>query len=252
MTVIGILECGHNKPEWISDHGGFADWFPPFLQSADPNLQFRVWKAIDGSLPASPDLCDAWLLTGSPASTYHNQPWQAPLTQFVIEARRHRPLIGICYGHQHLHAALGGKVEKAPQWGVGITAYDIGCKPDWLSDDPVALATDQFHLIALHQDQVTVPAPETQVLASSAECRFAVTTIGTNILTIQPHPEMTPEQVTKIYDLHRDGIGEPRWELAQASLANPRNEQIAARWIVDFIKSNPAPYDHGPEIGEPA
>lgn len=252
MTVIGILECGHNKPEWVRDHGGFADWFPPLLRCADRDLEFRVWKAIDGDLPGSPDLCDAWLLTGSPASTYQNHPWQILLTQFVTDARRYRPMIGICYGHQHLHAALGGKVEKAPRWGAGVTTYNIDCQPEWLSGDPAANAADSFQLIALHQDEVTCPAPETKVLASSPGCRFAVTTIGTNILTMQPHPEMTPEQVTEIYDLHRDDMGVSLWKAAQASLANPRNEQLAARWIVDFIKSNPAPYGSSPEPGDAA
>jgi len=250
MTVIGILKCGRNKPDWVKDHGDFADWFPPLLHGTDPSIDFKVWRAIDEDLPSTPDLCDAWLLTGSPASTYQNLPWQHGLTRFVTEARRHRPIVGICYGHQHLHAALGGTVEKAPSWGVGITTYDIATKPTWLADDAEAFGADRFHLIALHQDQVTAPAPGTQILASSPECRFAVTTIGTNILTFQPHPEMTPEQVTKIYDLHRPDMGEARWVSAQASLTAPRNEHLAARWIVDFIRSKPAPFREGLTKGE--
>jgi GMP synthase-like glutamine amidotransferase len=209
MTTIGILECGRNKPEWTAEHGGFADWFPPLLHSVDPDLAFRVWCVIDGELPDAPDQCDAWLLTGSPASTYENASWQDALNRFVIEAREHRPLIGICYGHQHLHAALGGRVGKAPHWGAGITRYSIDRQPAWLQragEDP---ASDHFSLIALHQDQVIVAAPDTQVLASSPDCPLAVTMIGPNILTFQPHPEMTPAQVTKIYDLHRRTMGTP-------------------------------------------
>lgn len=252
MTVIGILECGRNKPEWVRDHGGFADWFPPLLNPVDPNLEFRNWTVIDGELPDAPDLCDAWLLTGSPASAYQGEPWQAALTQFVVEARRHRPIVGICYGHQHLHAALGGTVEKAPQWGVGIKAYAIKRKPSWLDANSAAPDLDRLRLIALHQDQVTVPAPGTQVLASSPDCAFAVTTIGPNILTFQPHPEMTPAQVTEIFDLHRRDMGDALWEQAQASLATPRDDNLAARWIVDFIRSNPAPFREPPADGDQA
>ena len=240
MTVVGILECGRNKPEWTRDHGGFADWFPPLLHGAEPDLDFQVWQAIDQELPDAPDLCDAWLLTGSPASVYEGLPWQKSLTGFVVEARRHRPIVGICYGHQHLHAAFGGTVEKTPQWGAGIKAYDIVRKPAWLAGDAEARAADQFRLIALHQDQVTVPAPGTQVLATSGECLFAVTTIGTNILTFQPHPEMTSAQVTKIYDFHRGDMGDALWAEAQASLAGPSNDHLAAQWIVDFLRVAPA------------
>jgi len=251
MTVIGILECGHNKPEWTAAHGSFAQWFPPLLHAVDPDLRFAVWRAMDGHLPSAPDLCDAWLLTGSPASTYENAPWQAALSAFVAQARHHRPLVGICYGHQHLHAALGGEVAKAPQWGVGVTDYAVTGAPDWLAEPEAG--QDHMRLIALHQDQVVVPAPGTQVLASSPECPFAVTMIGPNILTFQPHPEMTPEQVTEIYDLHRQDMGEDLWRGAQASLAGPRDDCVAARWIVNFIHSNPAPFG-APSLasGDPA
>jgi GMP synthase-like glutamine amidotransferase len=252
MTTIGILECGRNKPEWLAEHGGFADWFPPLLNPVDPDLAFRVWRVIDGELPEAPDACDAWLLTGSPASTYENAPWQQQLSRFVVEARAHRPIVGICYGHQHLHAALGGRVEKASHWGAGITRYDITGRPDWLSHEGDSADADEFRLIALHQDQVTVPAPGTQVLASSADCPLAVTMIGSNVLTFQPHPEMTPEQVTLIYDLHRDDMGEAMWRQAQASLDQPRNAQLAARWIIDFIRSDPAPYRQPQSHGDKA
>jgi len=239
MTVIGILECGRNKSEWIKDHGGFADWFPPLLQPIDPALRFAVWRADLGELPDSPDACDAWLLTGSPVSTYQNLPWQHALTDFVIGARHRRPIVGICYGHQHLHAALGGQVEKAPEWGAGIRSYDVAQQPAWVSDDPAVQPAGQLRLVALHQDHVTQPAPCTQVLASSPGCPFAVTQIGDDVLTFQPHPEMAPAQAAKIYDLHRNDMGDALWARARTSLDGPRDHGLAARWIVDFVKSRP-------------
>lgn len=243
MTVIGILECGRNKDEWLREHGGFADWYPALLHRVDPSLRFDVWRADQGELPDRYDACDAWLLTGSPASVYQNLPWQKALSDFVIAARDQRPIVGICYGHQHLHAALGGTVEKAAQWGVGIQPYDITHSPEWLSEATAAATAEQLHLVALHQDHVTVPAPGTQILASGPQCPFAITTIGPNILTFQPHPEMTPAQASKIYDLHRRDMGDALWESAQGSLDNDRNDDLAARWIVDFVTSNPAAFD---------
>jgi hypothetical protein len=63
---------------------------------------------------------------------------------------------------------------------------------------------------------------------------------------------MTPAQVTEIYDLHRHDMGEDIWRRAQASLDRPRNQQLAARWIVDFIRSNPAPFRRPQSSGDQA
>lgn len=234
--LLGILECGRNKPEWLADHGGFADWFPSLLAPSDPNLSYAVWRADQGEFPASVEQCDAWLLTGSPKSVYENLSWQIALSDFVNLAREKRPIVGICYGHQHLHHALGGRVELRSDWGVGVESYPICSQPDWLGGDfEVGAAGGAFELIALHRDHVVDPAPNTKVLAASAESPFAVTQIGENILTFQPHPEMKPEQASLIYDLHRVDMGEDHYVKAVASLGKPRSERRAADWIVRFV-----------------
>jgi hypothetical protein len=47
-------------------------------------------------------------------------------------------------------------------------------------------------------------------------------------------------------------MGEDIWRRAQASLDRPRNQQLAARWIVDFIRSNPAPFRQPQSSGDQA
>lgn len=235
MSRIGILECGRNRDVWLKEYGGFADWIPPFLTRVDGTLTFEVFAAYEGALPGRVDVCDAWLLTGSPASVYENRSWQRTLTDFVAEASKFRPTIGICYGHQHLHAALGGAVEKGSQWGVGIQRYALTEMPDWL---PATIARDSaegFRLIALHQDYVSQSAPGSRTLAGSAECPVGVTTIGDNVLTFQAHPEMAAALASHIYDFHGEAIGHERAAEAKRGLSGSRDDLLAARWIVAFI-----------------
>jgi hypothetical protein len=40
-----------------------------------PGLEFRVWSALDGELPADLNECDAWLITGSRHDAYSDIPW---------------------------------------------------------------------------------------------------------------------------------------------------------------------------------
>jgi GMP synthase-like glutamine amidotransferase len=235
MVAVGLLECGRNRSEWLKPYGDFADWFGPFLQPADPSLDFTVYKAHQGELPARVHACGAWLLTGSPHSVYEDHPWQRALTTFLVEAVKARPVIGICYGHQHLHAALGGVVEKRGQWGVGVQTYAIHDMPEWLPDRVAKASANGLRLIALHQDHVSVLAPGSRVLAGSASCPAGVTTIGDNVLTFQAHPEMAPELAREIYDFHREDIGAGLATEAKQTLDRKIDARLAAQWIVAFL-----------------
>lgn len=223
--IMGILECWTNRPEWMA-YGDFADWFPPFLRKADSDLTFQTYHAHHGELPETPTGCDAWLITGSAVSVYEDLPWQADLVAFLRDARGQRPIIGVCYGHQLLHYAFGGTVNKATGWGVGVHEYTADPK----------LGVSELCLLASHQDQVTQAAPDSRVLASSAFCPIAATQIGADMISIQPHPEMTVALAREVFAARRDEQGNEVTDAALASLDTPLDDVAVARWIVSFLR----------------
>lgn len=228
---IGLLECGTNRPEWAR-YGRFADWFRPLLEQAGRPFETEVWNVFEGALPDSHARCDAWLLTGSPASAADDADWQQALSAFLRPLVGQQPIVGICYGHQHLHRMLGGTVEEQPDWGVGVHHYAATDTPPWLNDPNDAKG---FDLVALHHDQVTRPAPNTRVFAGSEFCPLGVTQIGTHVLTFQPHPEMDPAFAAEVYEFERHRIGEAETNAALATLDRPRDSARAARWIMGFL-----------------
>lgn len=233
MAVIGILECGQNRSDWLEEHGEMADPFPPFLRRADPAVGFEIYKAHRNELPRRPDECDAWLVTGSPLSVYERPAWQSRLASFLLAAAEQRPVVGICYGHQLLHDVLGGKVERANQgWNIGVQRYGLHHRPAWA---PGNEPRDAFRFIAFHQDQVITPAPGTRVIAGNSSCPLCVTTIGDNVFTIQAHPEMTRKLARDIYEDQRVVHGDDLTDQAVASLTGDIDDQLAARWILSFI-----------------
>jgi GMP synthase-like glutamine amidotransferase len=237
MRVIGILECGQTRSDWLAEHGEMADPFPPFLTRVDPSLSFRIYKAHKDELPGKTDECDAWLLTGSPNSVYERPEWQRRLSVFLVDVVKHRPVVGICYGHQLLHDSLGGVVEKAAAgWGIGVQKYELRERPCWAPQDASRSGPDGLHLIALHQDQVTRPAPGSRVLAGNTFCPFGITTIGENALTIQAHPEMTRRLAKVLYEELRSEEGDERTDRALQSLETPIDDELAARWILAYLQ----------------
>ena len=235
MMQIGILECGQTQSDWLEAHGEMAAPFPPFLQSADPSLAFKVYKAHRGELPQRADECDAWLITGSPSSVGERPAWQSNMAAFLMDAVRQRPVVGICFGHQLLHDALGGVVERSAKgWGVGVQNYEWQDRPDWAPSGDEARG---LRLIAFHQDQVTTPAPGSRILAGNAFCPVGITTIGDNAFTIQAHPEMTTQLAKALLEQQRPQRGDALTEQMVHSLEGEIDAQKAAHWVIAFLNS---------------
>lgn len=232
MITIGVLECWTNRAEWLERHGDFGDWFVTFLRKADADIGFRIHHAHKGDLPDDPLACDGWLVTGSAVSVNDEKQWQVPLGEFLKDAAAVRPVIGVCYGHQLLHRLFGGRVERAVHWGVGVHDYTV-------HDDAVS-DRSSIRLLASHEDQVTHAAPDSRLLASSPFCAVAASAIGDNIITIQPHPELTVEMAAELYPFLREEIGGTLTEKAVESLARPIDDLTVARWMLDFVRTRRA------------
>jgi GMP synthase-like glutamine amidotransferase len=229
---LGILKTDAVRPEWVPDFGEYPDMFIGLLRQVDPDLEFRVYDVEDGQYPADIDEVDAYLITGSKSSVYDDKPWIATLMDFVRElARRRKKLVGICFGHQLVAQALGGKTEKSAKgWGVGLHTHRFNQIPHWHDDEAV-----DFDILVSHQDQVVSNATGARVLAGSEFCENAVCQIGDHILTFQGHPEFVPEYSREIMEFRRKMIGEQTYTNGMASLAaNPQRERVA-RWILNFL-----------------
>ena len=60
----------------------------------------------DEVFPQSPADCDAYLITGSRAGVYEDHPWIEPASALVRRLLgAHKPVVGICFGHQLLAQA---------------------------------------------------------------------------------------------------------------------------------------------------
>ncbi len=236
MMRIGILKTDAVRPELVGEFGEYPDMFIALLQQADSALEFSVYDVELGEYPEDLDDVDAYLIIGSKSSVYEDKGWIHQLEDFVRQIhKRRKKLLGICFGHQLVAHALGGRAEKSENgWGVGVHGARFARSPEWHDGE-----AEDFYLLVSHQDQVVETAPGTEVLAGSDFCVNAVCQIGEHILTFQGHPEFVKGYSENLLNIRREIIGEENYHTGMASLGRELDRERVARWMVSFLREGP-------------
>ena len=220
---IGILQTGHAPDELQATLGDYDAIFGQLLEAQ--GLSYQAFGVVDMAFPDSVTACDGWILTGSKYGTYEDQPFIAPLEDFIRKAyAADVPMVGVCFGHQIIAQALGGKVEKFKDgWAVGRTTYD------WQGED-VALN-------AWHQDQVVTRPADAQVVASNAFCENAALVYGKRAFTVQAHPEYNDRMIDVLATVRGPGlVPDPLLAAAHANFGKPNANQKLAAMIAQFFR----------------
>ena len=220
---IGILQTGHAPDEMLETTGDIAPYFARMLDGF--GFGFATYSVVDMEFPATITDCDGWIITGSKHGAYEDHPFIPPLEDMIRDIyAADIPLVGICFGHQIIAQALGGKVEKFKGgWAVGNTEYD------W--------AGETVALNAWHQDQVVERPVDATVYDSNAFCENAALVYGNRVFTTQPHPEYGPDFIGGLVQHRGKGVV-PDDQLAQAhaNLNKPDDNARIAAQIARFFK----------------
>src|SRR5512133_2743308 len=143
-------------------HGDFDAWFAALLAPA----RAEISDAAGGAL-ADPAAFEGILVTGSVKSVTSREPWMDALGRWLVRAAETTPVLGVCFGHQLLAAALGRSVERhpgGPEAGTTeIVLTRAGRGDPLFADLPARLPVQQSH-----EDHVPAAPPGAVVLASNA------------------------------------------------------------------------------------
>ncbi|MEH3117407.1 MAG: type 1 glutamine amidotransferase [Methylorubrum populi] len=232
---IAILETGH-PPERLG--GRFASYGAMVAaligQDALSGHTFERFDVTAGHWPGAPETFDAFVVTGSPASVYDPIPWVADLLAFLRDLDPSKKLVGLCFGHQALAQAFGGRVERSERgWGLGLHVYGVVERAPFMDE------ADKIAIPVSHQDQVVALPPGARVLAGSAFTPYGVLAwTDRPALSFQCHPEFAPDYARALTDGHRAGATQP--DLVAAALASldaPHDSARVAGWIRRFLNA---------------
>ncbi len=177
------------------------------------------WHAHDLRVAAPlprPHDADAFVMTGSSSSVTERAPWMLRAEALVRDiVAADVPLLGICFGHQMIAQALGGRVERNPR------GREIGTvRVTRVKDDPLFMGLPRaFDVNATHVDAVTRLPPGAEVLATTTLDDASALSVGRHVRGVQFHPEFD-DDVMRGY-LHA------RADILRQEGANP--DALAAR-----------------------
>lgn len=150
-----------------------------------PEADYQVY--VDDPFEPRLEEYTGLVISGSTASVYDRKhtDWidkQIELIETCI--REEIPLLGICFGHQLVNAALGGTVEKDHRRSTFV-------EMTWQMDDPILEGVSDV-VPVLHADLVTESGSKMEPIAATeySDC-FCSRHVQAPIWSVQFHPEFT-------------------------------------------------------------
>ncbi len=221
---IAILETGTPPGELAAQFGSYPDMFADMLGTG----KLPTYDVASGPLPDH-GAHRGYIVTGSPAGVYDGLPWIAALKEWLRAAPARTPLVGICFGHQAMAEAFGGRVEKSAKgWGIGLQEYAVVGRRPWM-DEALSVA-----IPASHQDQVVAPPADTDIILASEFTPYAgLAWRGRAAISFQCHPEFSPAYAKALIEARRERLPDP--DAAIASLNGYNDNGRVAGWIARFL-----------------
>jgi GMP synthase (glutamine-hydrolysing) len=245
MRRILIYRTGETHPEIVRDVGNYMEWF---ARVVGDRAVLEPHDAVLEPVPGRGALegIDGMVVTGSPLSLVEPEAWMEDAAAFVDEAAgRGVPILGICFGHQLVGHAFGGRVRQNPRgWEAGT--HEVALTDHGRRDPLFHGLPERVRVIQSHRDEVVELGSTTVRLAGGEHSENQAIGVGCHVRGVQFHPEMNGSIIRRVIehrrtlltvDAHRTGRGPTAH--AEALLAGvtdtPDAEQVMRNFIDHFV-----------------
>ncbi|THU69950.1 hypothetical protein C4D60_Mb08t19810 [Musa balbisiana] len=236
-----VLLCADDSEYVKKTYGGYFKVFVGLL--GEEGEAWDLYRAAHGELPCMADVdgYDGFVITGSCNDAHGDDQWIKDLVSFLkaLDAKK-KKVLGVCFGHQILSRALGGKSGRAMKgWDIGVTCIH----PSHSTIKLLSSLHIPSHLpvIECHRDEVWQVPPQAEVMAWSEKTGVEMFRYGDHILGIQGHPEYSKDILRHLLDrlLQRNLIQTCHAEAAQASLdAREPDREAWKRLCKGFLRGS--------------
>ncbi|KAL5562700.1 hypothetical protein UlMin_032447 [Ulmus minor] len=194
-----ILLCADDTDYVKKMYGGYFGVFMRMLE--EDGESWELYRVTRGEFPEEDELetFDGFVLTGSSKDAHGNDLWICRLLNLLklLDSMK-KKVLGICFGHQILSRALGGKSGRS------MTGWDIGTRTVHMSSSSNLLSAlkmpSLLNIYEIHRDEVWELPPKAELIAWSEKTGVEVFKYGDHMMGIQGHPEYTKDILLNLID----------------------------------------------------
>ncbi len=206
MRKVAIFNAGsiqRTNPSFHALVGGDYDRLFTEAASLLPADVLAVDLQVGDPLP-DPDDLRAVIVTGSPAMVTDRHPWAESAASWLTANLDRVPILGVCFGHQLIAQALGGKLDwnqAGPEYGTIGVELSEECKRDPLmSELPPSLKAQCAHF------QTVTETPRGAVVLARGASGIQALRFSTLAWGIQFHPEYSQRTMSALITTIRDKL----------------------------------------------
>lgn len=213
MKNVYIFKVGETFEDTKDQLGDFDDWVRNCVSRKD--LTIKTIDILKGEALPSFGSTMGVIITGSHAMVTEEHPWSIAVEEWIRQAVKYPiGILGICYGHQLLGKALGGKSDFNPN-GKEIGTVTVFTNPNIKKDPLFKDAPATFKANVTHLQSVLTLPEGAEALGYNSHDNHQIVRFGQHIWGVQFHPEYDV-QIMNAY------IDEQRKDLMQMGISPER------------------------------
>ena len=214
----------------VAGFDNYAQKFERLLGPHMPDTVFQHFDVVEGDFPVDPTAFDGVVITGSSANVTENPAWLNELLDHIrqIDAAKVK-LFAVCFGHQAVAVALGGRVEFRDVV-LGSPAMQVLERQDWMQP-----FLDGPRIFAGNFQQVVDLPPSLTLIGTSAQCRNVMAVKGRHILSLQFHPELSAKYMHNYFNHAGEDVPDDILTLAKQEVDQGSDGNVIGMWAAKFL-----------------
>lgn len=228
-----IIRAGGTVPEVAARRGDFEDWFAAGM--GIPLEACRVSEPYRGEALPEPSEVAGAVVSGSSSMASEHEDWSVETTRWMRTAvEAGVPVLGVCYGHQLLAEAFGGRVDWNPR-GREIGCLEVELSAAAHSDELFGDLPSPLLVHTTHSQSVVELPQEGTLLASNDHDPHQAFSVGDHAWGVQFHPEFDADIIrgylrARRSDIEGEGID------VDARIAETRDDPSSAKILARFAE----------------